>query len=64
MYVTDFIPKAFQPLKQNTGTKRWGTYTPKVFLTDKEPFLEYHFLYHGLYHSVWPGSWGNTVMYY
>lgn len=43
MYVIDFIPKAFQSLKQNTGNKKWETHTPKVFPNNKEPFLEYRF---------------------
>lgn len=36
----NFIPKAFQPLKQNTGNEEWETYTPKVLPSNKEPFLE------------------------
>lgn len=43
MYVIDFIPKAFQPFKQNTANKKWETYTPKVFPNNTEPFLQYHF---------------------
>lgn len=35
MYVIDFTPKAFKPLKQNTRNQKWEIYALKAFTKNR-----------------------------